>query len=161
MPEVAQQTLSGDEATCSRTRPETMVYCEECDEWLLRRQRHDHEHEVLGTETVIEQQRIEESKEKVPDHANLSTATYRVEFHYEVVETIVVEATDKADAKREAEHQQTYDGEYMETIHTSKRQVGDESLVSIEYLERNGLLPEDHDVTEADLRRAAEVDDDE
>lgn len=158
--EVQQQTLSGDEATCGRTRPETMVYCDDCDEWLLRHERFDHEHDVVGTQTVIEQQRIEESKEKVPDHANLSTATYRVEFHYNVVETITVEATDKADAKRQAEHLQTHDGEYMETIHTRKRKVGDESLVSIEYLENNGLLPDDHDVTEADLRRAAGVDDD-
>lgn len=160
MTKIAQQTLTGEttDAPSSRTRPETMCYCGDCDDWILRSERHDHPHDVVGTETVIEQQRIEDSKEKVPDHANLSTATYRVEYTYEVVEVICVEACGPGDARDQASHKQTYEGEFMDTLHTRTEQAGEESLVSLEYLELNGLLPENHDVTEADIRRACEAD---
>lgn len=153
-----QQTLGGGIAE-ERTRPDTMMKCPTCDEWVLRSRRHDHPHDLKNRQSVKEQQKQEEAEEKVPDHAKLSTQTYEVRFFYELEEVIHVEATDKSDAKRQAEHYQTYDGEVTHTLHTERRAIGDASAVSVEYLENNGLLPDDHDVTQDDILRSMGVDD--
>lgn len=43
-----QQTLTGETIeTTERDRPSTFVYCPECDEWLLRGDRHTHPHETV------------------------------------------------------------------------------------------------------------------
>ena len=42
--ETEQRTLSGDEANCGRTRPQTLLRCHKCDEYILRRHRFGHEH---------------------------------------------------------------------------------------------------------------------
>ena len=41
-----QRTLSGDEANCGRVRPHTLLRCYECDDYILRRERFEHEHHV-------------------------------------------------------------------------------------------------------------------
>lgn len=147
-----QRTLTGEEADMSRVIPETMIHCEECDELVLRSRRQNHEHDLSNSEPGISP-KTAESVEKVPEDAILDTQTYEVTFHYEVVETIRVEAGGKGEAKEAASHEQTYRGEYMDTLHTEKRPVTDPGQASIDYLELHGLLPDDHDVTPADIQR--------
>jgi hypothetical protein len=160
MSQTMQQTLDGRETDAERKRPATMLYCEACDGPVLRSRRHDHEHDLDASVPAYEKAMIQQLEEQIPDHAQLETNTYRVKFHYECVETVTVEATDKSDARTTAERRRTLDGEYMDTIHTRTSAWGDASQASIEYLEERNLLPDDHDVTQEDLERLAEVSDD-
>lgn len=102
------------------------------------------------------------SKNHGPDHDDLDrecqidTQQYEITFHDEHVETVNVEASDKHQAKEIAEHERTYNGEFTHTLHTEKREVGDPSQASVDYLERMGLLSDDHDVTPSDLERMIE-----
>jgi len=153
---MSQQTLTGGEAD-DRQRPATLLYCDECDETVLRSERFDHPHD-LGDADAVERHRTKESVSKVPEHALVETQTYVVEYHYEIVEQVRVEASDKHDAKTMAEYKQTYDGELMDTLHTSTRAHGEPSTATIEYLEERNLLPDDHDVTPTDLERALDAD---
>lgn len=153
---IRQITLTGEQTDAERKRPSTMIWCDECDAPILRSKRYDHEHDLDGA-MAYEKAKVKKLDDKIPDHAHLDTKTYEVTFHYEVVETIRVEASHKAEAKREAEQVQTFDGEYMETLHTEKRPIGDASPASIEYLEDHALLPDDHDVTQEDLNRLMET----
>jgi hypothetical protein len=146
----AQQTLTGDTTDAERKRPETMLWCDECEKPILRSRRFEHGHD-FDELMAYEKAQIQQLDEKVPDHAQLETQQYMVEFHYTAVERVKVEATDKHDAKREAEHVRTFDAEILETVHTDKRPIGDPSPVSVEYLEHNNLLPDDHDLTQEDL----------
>jgi len=153
---MTQQTLSGEPAA-DRERPATLLFCEPCGEAILRSERFDHEHDLSDADAV-EKYRVKESVSKVPDHAAVETQTYVVEYHYEVVEQVRVEATDEHDAKEAASHRQQYTGEFMETLHTRTRSHGDPSAATIEYLESRNLLPDDHDVTPIDLQRAIDAD---
>lgn len=42
--ETEQRTLTGKEADCGRTRPRTLLRCHKCDDYILRRERFDHDH---------------------------------------------------------------------------------------------------------------------
>ena len=154
---MAQQTLTGETTDGPRPIPETMICCEECDDLVLRSRRHEHEHDLSDGESGISP-KTARSVEKVPKDAILNTKTYEVTFHYEVVETIRVEAGSKGEAKEAASHKQTYRGEYIDTIHTEKRPVTDAGQASIDYLELHGLLPDDHDVTPTDIQRVIDHD---
>jgi len=155
---MTQQTLSGEPAD-DRDRPATLLYCETCGDTVLRSERFSHEHD-LGDADAVERHRTKESVAKVPDHALVETQTFVVTYHYEMVEQVRVEASDKHDAREIASHKQTYSGELMETLHTETRSHGDPSTATIEYLESRNLLPDDHDVTPTDLQRAIDADGD-
>lgn len=144
-----QVTLTGEETDVVRMAPSTMLWCPECEEHVLRSRRDDHPHDLE------EERDITEQKEALSDDCNILTSTYEVEFTYEYREVVRVEASSKADAKAEAQHEQTYDGVYVDTLHSRTREIGDESIATFEYLENHGLLPDDHDVTPADLERLA------
>jgi hypothetical protein len=153
-----QKTLTGDTTEKGRVRPETLLYCEECGEAVLRSRRFDHEHELDTDKPAYEKALEDELQEKIPDHANIETQSWVVEFHDTHIERVTVEASHKAEAKNVAEEVRTYDGELMETgIHVDRRPIGEASMASIEYLEDRGLLPEDHDITQTDLQRAFEA----
>lgn len=156
MPGLTQRTLTGEPAETDRKPPGTMLLCEECGEHVLRSRKWDHEHDLTGADTPTEAQ-AKRLEDKIPDHALFDTKTYRVEYRMEFVEVVTVEARSKSDAEREAEHHRTYKGDYKMDVHTEKRAVGDASQASIEYLENNGLLPDDHDVTAEDIDRLLEV----
>lgn len=149
-----QRTLTGEPAELPemRPRPATFVQCPECEEWVLLSQRFDHPHDLEGGDTPTEAQ-TKLLEEKVPEDALLNTQTYQVTYHYEMVETVRVEAASKPEAKRFAEERRTFDGEITHTLHTEKHAYGNESQASLEYLEQLGLLPDDHDVTEEDIKR--------
>jgi hypothetical protein len=154
-----QQTLNGEEANDERVRPGTMVYCGECEEFVLRSNRFKHEHDLsdVPNATELRKQREREQKiggieDQVPDHALFDTKTYEVTFHYEMRETVIVEASTKGEAKEFARDLQTYDGEITHTLHTDKRVRDGPSQASVDHLEMLGLLPEDHDVTDEDIQ---------
>jgi hypothetical protein len=46
MSDTEQQTLTGESAVQGRTRPLTLVRCYECDDYIFRSDRYDHEHRV-------------------------------------------------------------------------------------------------------------------
>jgi len=152
-----QQTLTGDSTDADRVRPETMLWCDECDEPVLRSRRFDHEHDFTEL-MAYEKAQLQQLDEKIPDHAKVETQQYIVDFHYTCVERVKVEASHKAEAKRIGEEIRTYDGEVLDTVHTEKRTVGDPGPPTIEYLESHNLLPEDHDVTQDDLDQLMESD---
>lgn len=154
-----QATLTGEVADSDRKRPATWLKCEECGEALLRSSRFDHEHD-LGGLMAYEKAMVQELDEKIPDHAKRETQQWEVTFHYTCIEQVVVEASDKHDAKRAAELHRDYDGEVQETVHTERRALGDPSPASIEWLEYHNLLPEDHGVTGEDLTRVMDSADD-
>jgi hypothetical protein len=154
---MSQRTLTGGEAD-ERHRPATLLYCDACDDSILRSNRYDHEHDLSDADAV-ECHKTKVSVEKVPEHAAVETQTYFVEYHYEVVEQVRVEAADKHDAREMASHKQTYDGELIETVHTRTRPHGSPSAATLEYLERARLLPDDHDISQADIERAIGAED--
>jgi hypothetical protein len=106
---------------------------------------------------AYEKAQVQKLDEQIPDHAKVETQQWIVEFHYTCVERVRVEASDKWDAKREAEEIRTYDGEIMDTVHTDKRAVGESGPATIKYLERQNLLPDDHDITQEDLAKLMEA----
>jgi len=152
-----QQTLTGEETDADRPVPSTMLHCDECDARVLRSRRGEHPHSLENADDVTTA-REKKLKEKVPSDARVETADFVVTFHYEMVEKVTVEAADKQEAKRRAERRQTFDGELMETLHTSRRKWSDHTPASLEYLEEYNLLPEDHDVTEDDLAKVMDLD---
>jgi len=143
-----QQTLFGDEAD-DRQLPKTMLVCPVCGDAVLRSRRDDHPHDLLDADAVRE--RSSSSDDKVPEEARTETQNYRVEFTYEYREIVWVEAAHKSEAKWVAEEQQTHSGEYVDTLHTRVESWSEPSAPTLEYLETHGLLPEDHDVTLADI----------
>ena len=151
-----QVDLDGRPTNEGRIRPSTMLWCDECGEALLRSERFDHEHDLGDEVMAYEKAQVQKLEEKVPEHAIRETQTWIVDFHYTCVERVKVEADSKHDAKEAAERARTYDGEYMETVHTDRRTVGEPSPASIEWLEDRGLLPDDHDVTQEDIDQLVE-----
>lgn len=126
-----------------------MLWCGECMAWILRSDRYEHPHDLS------ERRDVTDEKEELTEDCNVRTQPYEVEFVYEYRETVRVEAAGKSEAKWKAQDAATLTGEYIDTLHTSTRTVGDKSVATIDYLETHGLLPEDHDVTPEDIERLA------
>jgi len=102
---------------------------------------------------VSERKQLEE---QVPAEARIQTRTYRVEFTYEYREVVDVEAADKHEARRIAEEKQTLRGNYVDTLHSRTETWSEKSTATLEYLETQGLLPDDHDVTQSDIEAVME-----
>lgn len=152
---LTQLTFDGEESE-GRRKPETLLYCSECDDTVLRSERFGHEHDLTDAASV-ERHRDEQAKAKVREEARVETQTWEVTYHDEHVETVYVEAASRSEAKEAADLERTYNGEFIDTIHTETRTRGEPTAASIEYLENFGLLPDDHDVTVEDLERALEA----
>lgn len=149
---MTQQTLTGEETDEPRTRPQTMLWCPVTEEYVLRSRREEYPHELIEQS----ERDVTEEVEGLSEDCNIETQTYRVEFVDECREVVHVEASNKSEAKWVAEEERTYDSEYIDNLHTRTEDWGEKSLASIEYLEVHGLLPDDHDVTPADLERLAD-----
>jgi hypothetical protein len=152
---MTQLTFDGEPSE-GRRKPETLLYCTDCEDTVLRSERFSHEHDLTDANSV-EQQRDEEAKEAVKEEARVETQRWQITFHDEHVERVFVEAATKHEAKEIAKEERTYTGEFIQTIHTETDAHGEPSAASIEYLEKFGLLPDDHDVTVEDLERALEA----
>jgi len=143
---IAQVTLDGSEAN-QRVVPDTMLWCRECENNVLRSNRNTHPHELQEEQPLPHE--YEESD--LGQDCLIATQKWEVTFYTEHRETVVVEASHKSEAKREAEEVRTYDGEFTHVIHTEERAISDDSQATIEYLETRGLLPDDHNVTPEDI----------
>lgn len=104
-----QQTLTGETAE-SRDRPKTMLYCPECDEWILRSRRFDHPHDLFDPDEqddgpvdtgddVIAPSDDEEDEEDEPRHV---ADEYTVELIYERRFSVTLPAVDERNAKERA-----------------------------------------------------------
>jgi hypothetical protein len=153
--EVTQRTLTGDDAS-ARRRPNTLLYCEECESAVLRSRRREHEHDLSNAPSAEEAVR-EDILDDLDAHEDelQETKMFEVTFRYEYRERVVVEASHKSEAKSRAEHEQQYarGGELVQTLHTEKRELTDASAPTLDYLEEHGFLPEDHDITQSDIER--------
>jgi hypothetical protein len=150
-----QLTLTGEQTDKQRVRPGTLLWCDKCEDTILRSEKVAHEHDMEDL-MAYEKAELQNLDEKIPDHAKVETQQWMVEFHYTAVERVKVEASDKHDAKEAAELQRDYDGEIMETLHTDKRALGGPSPASLEWLEYHQLLPEDHDVSQEEIDKLVE-----
>ena len=151
-----QKTLTYDDAP-DRYVPKTLLECPTCGESVLRSRRQSHNHDLTDADPV------EDAVEKrlldtVPSEARVKTKTYRVEFVYECREVVRVEAEHESEAKWKAEEERSYDYELVDTLHTDTSAWGEASAATLEYLETHRLLPDDHDVTQADIEAAIEAD---
>lgn len=81
----------------------------------------------------------------LPEEAKMDTQMFEVTFHDEHVERVVVEAATKGEAEEIADLERTYKGEFVQTIHTERRELSEPSQASKDYLEKYNLLPEDWD----------------
>jgi hypothetical protein len=144
MPESAlsQLTLDGSEAD-HRVVPDTMMWCPECENNVLRSNRDTHPHELEEEKPLPH----EDDDNDLEEDCLIDTQQWEVTFYTEHRETVVVEASHKSEAKTAAKRARTYDGQFTHDLHTERRAVSDESQATIEYLETYGLLPEDHNVT--------------
>jgi hypothetical protein len=148
-----QQTLDGQQTEVARKRPSTLLWCDECEDVVLRSDRWDHDHDLGEEMQAYEKAKAAKLDEKIPDEAVTETQTWEISFHYTCVETVRVEAEHKHEAKEAAELERNYDGKYMETVHTERRTVSDPSAPSMEWLELHELLPEDHDIGRENIER--------
>jgi len=140
---------------------ETLVSPDELDEKISRRaiwRAHRRNHYDWGSEGEYDpdtdpylSRNLGPEHEDLDQDCQIDTQHYEVEFYYEKRESVVVEASTKHEAKRIAKEERTLRGEYVQTIHTERRAIGEPSQASVEYLEAFGFLPEDHDVTADDL----------
>ena len=105
---MSQRTLSGDEIDEERQRPSTLLFCPQCDEWILRSRRYDHDHELyddpteafdddddsdsveLGTSTDID------SNEAVGGVYDVELS-YTVDFRFQIVASTEHRAEEIAD----------------------------------------------------------------
>ncbi len=145
MPEKTSWTPS--DTVNRRTRPRTFLWCTACEEYILRSRRQEHPHELQ------DQRDITEEVPELTDDCNIATQTYEVEFVCEYREVVRVEASNSSEARTKAQHTRTYNGEYIDTLHTETRARGEESMASLKYLEFHGLLPDEHSVTPDDLEQ--------
>lgn len=141
-----QRTLEGDEAE-ARVVPETLMWCPECENNVLRSNRDTHPHELQEDKPLPQ----DDDEKDFGDDCLIDTQTWEVTFYTEHRETVYVEASHKSEAETKAKHERTYNGEFTHDLHTERRAVSDASQATIEYLEFHGLLPDDHNVTEDDI----------
>lgn len=107
-----QQTLTGDKADTDiagvvRSRPETFIWCEECDEYILRSKRFDHPHDFdtgpsafrivsAGDDDEVE---VEEEPEPEPERVGSwhdVTLSYSVDYRFRIPAYSEHEAKDRA-----------------------------------------------------------------
>lgn len=114
MAEITQYTLTGDEAQHEYTRPDTLMYCPDCDDWLLRRHRHTHEHDVYESAEAAEKERRREQadgtnhspspgeEDDEDDEPREVGGMFNVTFSYSARHSFRVPAADEEQAKKVA-----------------------------------------------------------
>lgn len=116
MAEITQHTLTGDEAQKEYTRPSTMMYCPDCDGWLLRRHRHTHEHDVYESEEAADEARkaeirgnrtppIQDGEDEEDDEPREVGGMFNVTFSYSARHSFRVPAADEEQAQKLAKEQ--------------------------------------------------------
>jgi hypothetical protein len=92
-----QQTLSGDETDCERERPRTFLWCETCEDVVLRSREFDHRHDLVELGELADD---EDAEENEPERIG---GLYRIELSYSVDYVFHVPAWSEWEAKEIAE----------------------------------------------------------
>lgn len=108
---VEQVTLAGETTDAEREKPSTWVYCGQCDEWMLRSQRHAHEHETHDDPEAFAESLVEEGPGSLPDeddHEDVTVpekvgAWYEITLSYSVDYRFRIPATSEKVAEERAE----------------------------------------------------------
>ena len=109
---MSQRTLSGDELDDERQRPSTLLFCPQCDEWILRSRRYDHDHELYDDTTEAFDYDVPDTVE--PDtEIDIETnervgAEYEIELSYNVEFRFNILAATDSRAKEIAEEMVDY-----------------------------------------------------
>lgn len=133
-----QITLTGEETEEGFQRPDTMMWCETCQDYVLRSEDHPHQ-------TMTQAEKEENDDDSLPEEAQFDTQTFHVEFTMEVVETLVVEARNASDAKEIAQQERDHRGEYIQTYHTEADALDEPTQASEDYLKKFRLIPLEDD----------------
>lgn len=113
-----QQTLTGDDADGERTRPETMRYCQECNEWLLRSSAPHHEHVLADGPETSDDDSDDDSEESEPEQVgNWYTVRmhYSMEYVFRVAASSENRAEDLAKQKKLEGRPRPTDGHHVHT----------------------------------------------
>lgn len=99
-----QITLDGDKADSGRERPETFMWCDETEQWILRSLRHEWPHELYDSPDAAEKAKRASSgpPEDDEDEPEQVGKMYTVELVYERRFTVKLPAVDENNAKRRA-----------------------------------------------------------
>jgi hypothetical protein len=90
-----QQTLTGEVADeDDRRRPQTMLWCEDCEEFILRSRQHDHPHDL---EEIAD---LEDDEEDEPERVG---SIYEITLSYTVDYRFRIPAWSEHEAKERAE----------------------------------------------------------
>ena len=152
MTELTQRTLTGDEAPDRYQRPSTMLYCSECDEWILRRHRHDHAHdlyeseEAAATEKAIENGELDDDEdedgenEDEDDEPVKAGSMYEIELSYSVDFRFRIPAWTEHQAKERAGDLVDYPNNCadMFQVHSDHREIA-------ELTTDHDFVPDDYD----------------
>lgn len=115
-----QRTLTGDETDEERSRPKTMRYCEECDEWLLRSTGQTHEHDLVDDPDAVDEQPSDESDpDDEPDEEPEQVGNwFTVTMNYAMEYRVTVPAYDEQHAKEMAKEKRFgEDGKFTDGFH--------------------------------------------
>jgi hypothetical protein len=148
MRETTQKTLDGADSD-GRVVPDTLLWCSECENNVLRANKDTHPHETQSERPLPH----EDDDNELSEDCLISTRTWEVTFYYETRETVRVEAAHNTEAKRLAREKRELRGGFVQETHDESRELSDGSQATIDYLEQHGLLPQDHDVTQEDIER--------
>lgn len=96
----AQQTLTGEEAE-ERTRPETMLWCETCEEFILRGDRFAHPHDLV--DDFDEEDDDSGTDDSVGEKPERVGGVYEITLSYTVDYRFRVPAWSEHEAKERAE----------------------------------------------------------
>ena len=138
-----QTTLTGEKTAEPRTRPDTMLYCSECEDWILRSRAFDHPHELNNPDAsgnVLEQfANGDDGDGEDEDTVERVGGMYDITLSYSVDYRFRVPAWSEHEAKERAQ-------ELMldavpadrQLVHTRDREVS-------EIMSDDDRLPDDYD----------------
>lgn len=139
---VTQTTLDGSEANFDRQRPETMLWCAETEQWVLRSQRSDWPYSLYqspGAVAVAEDSEIAVDGEGEDDEAEKVGGVYDITLSYSVDYRLRVPAWSEHEAEERAK-ELVVDATPADRmhVHTDRREVK-------ELYEDSGMVPDDYD----------------
>lgn len=138
MPEMLQRTLSGGEQLLCDIeeirggKPDTFLYCGQCDDWILRSRRFDHDHELVTQADLEALADDEDEPEQVGSMWDI-TLEYSVTYRFRVPAYNEHTAKERAkDLKLDARPADAHH------LHTETREV-------TEIMSDNPKVPDDYD----------------
>jgi hypothetical protein len=118
--EVTQRTLTGDKAG-ERERPETMLWCDECTEYVLRSNRFSHPHELTPDPSTASDNDENGLEDNEPVRVG---SMYEITISYNVDYSFRIPAWSESQAEEHAEILQANQQPSSKLqVHTEKREL--------------------------------------